>query len=211
MAVLTDPLASAVAELEEDKVRVLVPELVAAGTPPLGIVGRLQEGMNEVGLRFETGDYYLSELIMAGEIMKEAMACLEPVLAGSTREYRGTVVIGTVKGDIHDLGKNIVVMLLKGAGYNVIDLGVDVPGDNFVAAIREYGAPLVGMSVLLTACQEGMKNTIDQVRASGLPVTILIGGNYVNDLVKDYVGADYFGTTAVDAVKVADLVFTSQQ
>ncbi|MGB9904591.1 MAG: cobalamin B12-binding domain-containing protein [Desulfotomaculales bacterium] len=209
MAALTDKLANAIAQLEEGQVLGLVKERLEAGTPPLQIVGSLQEGMTEVGLRFESGEYFLSELIMSGEIMKKAMALLEPHLAGTTQEYRGNVVIGTVKGDIHDLGKNIVVMLLKGTGYNVIDLGVDVHPDRFVEAIREYNAPLVGMSVLLTACQEAMKTTIEKIRAAGLKVTVLIGGNYVDETVKEYVGADYFGTTASDAVKVAEKVFAA--
>jgi 5-methyltetrahydrofolate--homocysteine methyltransferase len=209
MAALTDKLANAIAQLEEGQVLSLVKERLEAGTPPLQIVGSLQEGMTEVGLRFESGEYFLSELIMSGEIMKKAMALLEPRLAGTTQEYRGNVVIGTVKGDIHDLGKNIVVMLLKGTGYNVIDLGVDVHPDRFVEAIRQYNAPLVGMSVLLTACQEAMKTTIEKIRAAGLKVTVLIGGNYVDEKVKEYVGADYFGTTASDAVKIAEKVFAA--
>lgn len=209
MAALTDKLANAIAQLEEGQVLSLVKERLEAGTPPLQIVGSLQEGMTEVGLRFESGEYFLSELIMSGEIMKKAMALLEPRLAGTTQEYRGNIVIGTVKGDIHDLGKNIVVMLLKGTGYNVIDLGVDVHPDRFVEAIKEYNAPLVGMSVLLTACQEAMKTTIEKIKAAGLKVTVLIGGNYVDEKVKEYVGADYFGTTASDAVKVAEKVFAA--
>ncbi|MEW6424156.1 MAG: cobalamin-dependent protein [Bacillota bacterium] len=209
MAALTDKLANAIAQLEEHQVMALVKERLQAGVSPLEIVGSLQEGMTEVGLRFESGEYFLSELIMSGEIMKKAMAELEPQLVGASREYRGNIVIGTVKGDIHDLGKNIVVMLLKGTGYNVIDLGVDVHPDRFVEAIKEHKAPLVGMSVLLTACQEAMKNTIEKIRAAGLNVTVLIGGNYVDEMVKEYVGADYFGTNASDAVKVAEKVFAA--
>ncbi|MEW6662621.1 MAG: cobalamin B12-binding domain-containing protein [Bacillota bacterium] len=209
MARLMDPLANAIAELEEEKVKALVKERLRAGEAPLEIVGRLQEGMTEVGLRFESGEYFLSELIMCGEIMKEAMTELEPHLAGADMKHRGNIVIGTVRGDVHDLGKNIVVMLLKGAGYNVIDLGVDVPPEKFVDAIKEHNAPLVGMSVLLTGCQDAMKDTIGMVRAAGLNVTVLIGGNYVDEIVKNYVGADYFGTTASDAVKVADKIFAA--
>mgnify|MGYP005848633671 CR=1 FL=1 len=209
MAALTDKLANAIAQLEEGQVLSLVKERLEAGVPPLQIVGNLQEGMTEVGLRFESGEYFLSELIMSGEIMKKAMALLEPHLVGASQEYRGNIVIGTVKGDIHDLGKNIVVMLLKGTGYNVIDLGVDVHPDRFVEAIKEHNAPLVGMSVLLTACQEAMKTTIEKIRAAGLNVTVLIGGNYVDEMVKEYVGADYFGTTASDAVKIAEKVFAA--
>ncbi|WP_227762742.1 cobalamin B12-binding domain-containing protein [Zhaonella formicivorans] len=209
MAVLSDQLASAIAELEDEKVLELVKERLEAGIAPLEIVGALQEGMTEVGLRFESGEYFLSELVMCGEIMKEAMEILEPHLAGAQQEHRGNIVIGTVRGDVHDLGKNIVVMLLKGAGYNVVDLGVDVPTEKFIEAINEYNAPLVGMSVLLTGCQDAMKDTIEAIRAAGLNVTVLIGGNYVDEMVKDSVGADYFGKSASDAVKIAEKVFAA--
>lgn len=210
MATLTDTLASAVAELEDEQILSIVKERLDAGISPLEIVAKLQEGMTEVGLRFETGDYFLSELILCGEMMKDAMTELEPHLAGTDQQHRGNIVLGTVKGDVHDLGKNIVVMLLKGAGYNVIDLGVDVPVEKFIEAIKENNAPLVGMSVLLTGCQEEMKKSIAALRAEGLDVTILIGGNYVDEMVKNYVGADYFGTNASDAVKIAEKVLSGK-
>lgn len=204
---LTDALAIAVAELEDEQVMSLVKERLGSGTPPLEIVAKLQEGMTEVGRLFEEGEYFLSELVMAGEIMKDAMAELEPHLKGANQEFKGNIVIGTVRGDVHDLGKNIVVMLLKGAGYNVIDLGVDVPSDKFIEAIKEVNAPLVAMSVLLTGCQDAMKDIIADIRKEGLDVKVLIGGNYVDEMVKDNVGADFFGTTASDAVKYADQIF----
>src|SRR5690554_2155538 len=165
---LTDALAKAILDLDEEQVLALVNERLKNGVTPLEIVASLQEGMGEVGSLFETGEFFLSELVMCGEIMKGAMDILEPHLVGTDAEHKGNIVIGTVKGDIHDLGKNIVVMLLKGAGYNVIDLGVDVPIEKFVEAIKESKAPLVGMSVLLTGCQENMKQTIDAIKAEGL-------------------------------------------
>ncbi|NLL17791.1 MAG: 5-methyltetrahydrofolate--homocysteine methyltransferase [Clostridia bacterium] len=204
---LTDALAIAVAELEDEQVMSLVKERLGAGTPALEIVGRLQEGMTEVGRLFEAEEYFLSELVMAGEIMKDAMDELEPHLKGANQEFKGNIVIGTVRGDVHDLGKNIVVMLLKGAGYNVIDLGVDVPSDKFIDAIKDSKAPLVAMSVLLTGCQDAMKDIIADIRKEGLDVKILIGGNYVDEIVKENVGADFFGTSASDAVKYADQIF----
>lgn len=208
MAKLTDSLSSALAELEDDKVRELVEEHLAAGMAPLVIVQKLQEGMQEVGVRFETGDYFLSELIMCGEAMSSAMTILEPHLKGEHSEYKGNIVIGTVRGDVHDLGKNIVAMLLKGAGYNVIDLGVDVPTEKFIEAIMEHKAPLVCMSVLLTSCQESMKDVITAIKASGLSTKILIGGNYIDEIVKNYVGADYFATMASEGVNVAGQIFS---
>jgi len=207
MTTLSDQIASAIAELEDEKVIELVETRLKDGVLPLDIVAKLQEGMSEVGLRFESGEYFLSELILCGEVMKEAMELLEPHLAGANQEYRGNIVVGTVSGDVHDLGKNIVVMLLKGSGYNVIDLGVDVPVEKFVEAIKEHDAPLVGMSVLLTGCQDSMKDSIAAIRAAGLNAAVLIGGNYVDEMVKDNVGADFFGKSASDAVNVAKKVF----
>ena len=132
---LTDELAKAVVELDRNKVKSLVKEQLQAGIGPMAIVKSLQAGMAEVGKLFEAGEYFLSELINSGDIMKNAMVELEPHLLGEKQDYRGSIVIGTVKGDIHDLGKDIVVMLLKGTGYNVIDLGVVVPSASFIAAI----------------------------------------------------------------------------
>ncbi|GEA15198.1 5-methyltetrahydrofolate--homocysteine methyltransferase [Moorella sp. E308F] len=202
-----EALPKAMAELEEEQVLTLVKELLGNGVAPLEIVKALQEGMVEVGNRFESGDYFLSELVMAGEIMKGAMDILEPHLSGESAEHKGTIVIGTVKGDIHDLGKNIVIMLLKGSGYNVIDLGVDVPKEKFVEAVKDTGAPLVGMSVLLTSCQGALKETIEALRAEGLNTKVIIGGNYINETVRKHVGADYFATTASDGLKAATEVF----
>lgn len=206
---LTDSLSKAIAELEEELVAKLVKERLEKGVTPLEIVNALQQGMAEAGSRFESGEYFLGELIMCGEIMQDSMVVLEPLLTGSKAEYKGNIVMGTVKGDIHDLGKNIVVMLLKGSGYNVIDLGVDVPKEKFIAAIQEYKAPLVGMSVLLTGCQESMKETITAIRAAGLDTKVLIGGNYIDDVVKEYVGADYSAQAATDGVKIADDIFSA--
>jgi 5-methyltetrahydrofolate--homocysteine methyltransferase len=204
---LADSLASAIADLEEEKVAALVKERLDGEGAPVEIVGALQQGMAEVGARFKSGEYFLSELVMCGEIMKDAMDILEPHLAGAAGNYKGNIIIGTVKGDIHDLGKNIVVMLLKGAGYNVIDLGVDVPKERFIEAIKESQAPLVGMSVLLTACQESMKEAIDAIRAAGLDTRVMIGGNYVDDYVKEHVGADFSAKSASDGLKFAEQIF----
>lgn len=207
MTMLTDELSKAIAELDQDKVNELVKKRLVDGVKPLEIVDKLQVGMSEVGRLFESGEYYLSELIMAGELMKETMVELEPLLAGESSEHRGTIVIATVKDDIHDLGKDIVVMLLKGAGYNVVDLGVDVPPAKIVEAVKENNAPMLALSVLLTGCLESMKESVNAVKAAGLDVKVLIGGAIVDDKVKEYCGADYASMIANDAVKVAQEVF----
>ena len=209
MAEPADELSSAIAELEDDKVLALVRARLDAGKPAMEVVQGLQAGMKVVGDRFESGEYFLNELVVAGEIMKEAMELLEPHLGGESAEHRGLVVIGTVRGDIHDLGKNIVVMLLKGAGYEVVDLGVDVPPERFVEEVGSRHPKLVGMSALLTASQPAMKETIEQLHQAGVTAKIMIGGSYINETIKTQVGADYFGTLAGDAVKIADAVLAN--
>lgn len=206
---LTDELGKAVVELERDKVTALVKAQLQAGTAPMEIVKKLQAGMTEVGRLFESGEYFLSELINSGAIMKTAMADLEPHLAGANQDFRGNIVIGTVKGDIHDLGKDIVVMLLKGTGYNVIDLGVDVPIASFIAAVKENSAPLLALSVLLTSCLDSMRDTVKAVKEAGLTVTVLIGGGIIDERATAYCGADFGSSFASDAVKIADKVFAA--
>lgn len=204
---LTDKLSKAIVELESDQVMTRVREQLQAGVEPMEIIKKLQDGMTEVGNLFESGEYFLSELINCGEIMKAAMAELEPHLISGSREYHGNVVIGTVKGDIHDLGKDIVVMLLKGTGYNVIDLGVDVPPEKFVEAVREHKASLLALSVLLTSCLESMREAVKAVKGAGLDARVLIGGPIIDDKVIDYCGADFGSTIASDGVKIANKVF----
>lgn len=207
MGNLTDALSAAIAELEEDQVEALVAERLKQGVNPMEIIGNIQEGMAEVGHRFETGDYYLSELINAGEIMKDVMGKLEGNMSADTTEYKGTVVIGTVKNDIHDLGKEIVVMLLKGAGYKVVDLGVDVPAQKFADAVKEHDAKLVAMSILLTGCLNFMKEAVGVIKGMGGDVKVLIGGAIVDDKVKQYCNADYASILAGDAIRVADEIY----
>lgn len=202
-----DELAGAIAGLDRDKVLSLVKERLQAGNKPMEVINSLQEGMVEVGNLFEKGEFFLSELIFCGEIMKEAMEALEPQLAAGDREYRGTVVIGTVKGDIHDLGKNIVVLLLRGAGYKVVDLGVDVAPEKFVQSVKETQTPLVAMSMLLTSCMETMKECVQAVKQSGLKAKVLIGGPIIDDKVMAFSGADYGSSIASDATKIAGKVF----
>lgn len=202
-----DELAGAIAGLDGEKVLSLVREHLQAGAKPMEIINSLQQGMIEVGDLFEKGEYFISELIFCGEIMKEAMELLEPQLAAGDREYHGTIVIGTVKGDIHDLGKNIVILLLRGAGYEVVDLGVDVAPEKFVQSARETKTPLVAMSMLLTSAMSTMKECVQAVKQSGLDAKVLIGGPIIDDKVMEYSGADFGSTVASDAAKISAQVF----
>jgi len=207
LTIITDDLPCAIAEMDEEKVMKLVKESMLQRYAPLEIVQSLQAGMAEVGNRFQSGDYYLSELIYCGEIMKEAMKVLEPSLRDSREKYIGTIIIGTVKGDIHDLGKNVVIMLLKGVGYKVVDLGVDVAHEKIIEAVKEYNSPLVALSVLLTSCIESVKTAVSEVKKAGIGAKVMIGGPFIDEQTKNYCAADFGSDSAGDAVKFAAEIF----
>ncbi len=193
-------LSMAVRDLDEDKVYQLVEKELAGGASALDIINSCNEGMVAVGELFSQGTYFISQLIFSAEILKAVLQRIEPLLEGAAvGQQRGKVVIGTVKGDIHDIGKNIVVTLLRGSGFDVIDLGVDVPADKFVNALKESGAKILGMSALLNFTYPEMKNVVDAVSAAGIrdKVRIIIGGAPVNEQVREFCGADF---TAGDAV-----------
>ncbi len=202
------PLARAVGDLEEATAAGLVQEKLAAGEDPLAIMGELQDGMRIVGERFEAGEYYLSELIFAAEIFRKAGAPVQDALAGSAQEAFGTIVLGTVKNDIHAFGKDITATVLSSNGIKVVDLGVDVDHQAWVDAINESGASLVGMSCLLTTAFDSMREAVATIERAGLrdKVTILVGGGPVNETARDYVGADRYCETAQDGVDVAKAV-----
>jgi 5-methyltetrahydrofolate--homocysteine methyltransferase len=193
-------------ELDEQGVLAEVRAALERGDDPISLVEGLREGMSQVGQRFEDKEYFLSELIMSAEIFKEAIAEIEPHLAKGEGQPKGIIVVGTVKGDIHDIGKNIVATLLRCEGYDVHDLGVDVPPEAFTAKLKESGASLVALSGLLTLAFDSMKETVESIAEAGLrgKVKVIIGGGPVNDKVAEYSGADAFGTDAAQAVKLAN-------
>ncbi len=210
MAELTE-LAQALAGLEKERVNNLVEAKLKGGALPLEIVGELNAGMAVVGERFTAGEYFLSELIYSSHIMKGIMEKLEPLLGdGGLGKAVGTVVIGTVKGDIHDIGKNIVVALLRGIGFEVIDLGVDVSADTFVEKLKETGAKVLGLSALLNQTLIEMKNVVDTVVAAGIrnQVNIIIGGAPIDEQVREYTGADYYALDAPAGVNICKQVYS---
>jgi methanogenic corrinoid protein MtbC1 len=202
---MAENIASLIVDLEEEKALAAVRAALESDVAPLEVVEQLREGMSEVGRRFEEKEYYLSELIMSAEIFKEAMELIEPKLCGDSGPSRGTVVAGTVSGDIHDIGKNIVVSLLRCEGFEVHDLGVDVPPDAFLGKLQETGAGLLALSGLLTIGFDAMKETVEKVAAAGLrdKVKVIIGGGPVNEAVVEFAGADAFGRDAAEAVRLA--------
>lgn len=170
----------------------------------------LNEGMiaamREVGTRFEAGDYYVPEMLIAARAMQTGMAILKPHLQQTDRKSSGKVVIGTVKGDLHDIGKNLVSLMLEGAGYEIVDLGVDVPADEFVKQVTNIKPDIVGMSALLTTTMPSMKTTIDALTAAGLRnhIKVIIGGAPVTEAYAHQIEADGFSPDASRAVQVVN-------
>lgn len=199
-------LSSLIAEIEEEKTLAAVRESLSQGVDPLSLVESLRDGMSVVGQRFESKEYFLPDLIMAGEIFKQAIVLIEPHLASGNSASRGTVVVGTVQGDIHDIGKNLVVTMLRCNGYEVHDLGVDVAPQVFVDKVRETGARLLGLSGLLTLAFDAMKSTIDALKEAGLreDTKVIIGGGPVNEAVVEFCGADAVGKDPTEAIKLAN-------
>ncbi len=179
---------------------------IAAGVAPLTIVTEhLVPAMDEVGRRFECEEYFIPEMLLSARAMKASMEILRPLLAASGAVRAGRVVIGTVKGDLHDIGKNLVASMLEGGGFEVIDLGADVAPERFVEACTANGANLVALSTLLTVTMASMKNTVEAIKAAGLreKVKIMIGGAPVTQQYADAIGADGYGESAAAAVALA--------
>ena len=203
---MSSGLKEAVIELREDDALRITDEELKGGTDPLEIVTACREAMDVIGQRFADGEAFIPELIMAGEIMQGITARVKPYLkADASGEKLGTVVMCTVQGDIHDIGKDIVVTMLDIAGFDVVDLGVDVPVAKVVETVRESKAQVLGLSGLLTVAFDSMKATVAGVDDAGLrgQVKIMLGGAPVTDAVVQYAGADAWGKDAVAAVELA--------
>ena len=202
---MTETLTSALVEMREDDVLAAVRAARDAGVAPGDTIAALQAGMKTIGDKYEAGEYFLSELIMAAEIFKRALEELGLDKSAADTGTRGTVVLGTVHTDIHDIGKNIVASVLSANGFKVVDLGVDVPVQSFVDAARESGAQVVGLSCLLTTAFPAMQETIAAFAAAGLrdTVSIIIGGGPVNADLAQQLGADGAGMSAQEAVILA--------
>ena len=197
------PLKQAVIDGNADLTGVLVQAALATGASAKEILeGALLPGMAVVGERMKSGDCFIPEVLLSARVMQGALDTLRPMLAEGEGGSLGTVVIGTVEGDLHDIGKNLVGMMLAGAGFEVINLGTGVTTQKFVAAVKEHGARIVGMSALLTTTIPRMKETIDALAAAGLrdKVKVMIGGAPVTQAFSDEIGADGYGANAGAAV-----------
>jgi len=205
---LLKALAQAVIDGDKDKTEELTQSLLAAGQPARQILDLgLVPGMEVIGARFRDNLIFLPEVLVSARAMKASLTILEPILAAAKEEEVGTCVLGTVKGDIHDIGKNIVGIMLRGAGFRVVDIGVDTPAEKFLETARKEGADVVGMSALLTTTMGYMKVVMDRIRADGIQVKTLVGGAPLSQKFADQIGADGYARNAVDAVdKVKELL-----
>jgi len=200
---VVDNLARAVAELKREESLAEVRRLLQAGRDPFDLIERgLMPGLDLVGERFERGEYFLPQLLLAGQVVEECSALIRPRLASDQAETKGTVVLGTVAGDVHDLGKNIVGTTLRSGGFRVVDLGVDVPRPEFIEAVRREGASLLGMSALLTTTMVEMAQVIEALRAEPdlAGVRVMVGGAPLDEDYAARIGADAFGGNARQAL-----------
>jgi methanogenic corrinoid protein MtbC1 len=203
---MSTPLTDAILVMDEAGALAIVKDRLGAGETPEAVLEDARRAMTVLGEKFACGEAFIPELIMGGEIMKGIAAELKPyITADAVAEKRGIVVIGTVHGDIHDIGKDVVCMMLEVSGYEVHDLGIDVPVETFVTAIKEETPDIVGLSGLLTLAFDAMKDTVDGIAAAGLrdQVKIMIGGSPVDQQVQDYTGADGWGRDAAAALAMA--------
>ncbi len=203
---MSQALVDAFTDMREAEVAQITAELLAQGADPLEILAACKEALEIVGQRFEDGEAFVPELIMAGEMMGQITERVKPHIEQEVQEERlGKVLMGTVSGDIHDIGKEVVVFMLEANGFEVVDLGVDVPPETFVVQIGETQPDVVGLSGLLTLAFETMKDTVDAIKEAGLrdQVKIMIGGAPVDEHVQAYTGADAWGKDAMEAVCLA--------
>lgn len=203
---MTVELVEAIADMRDDEAVPLAERLLEEGTSPLDVLGACREAMGIVGQRFEEGEYFVPELILAGEMLREISELVKPLMeaAGDVTKH-GRIVLGTVAGDIHDIGKDIVFFMLDVNGFEVHDLGVDVPVTTFVDKVRELQPQVLALSGFLTLSYDAMKETVSALADAGVRdgLKIMIGGGTVDEQVQAYAGADAFGSDAMAAVTLA--------
>ncbi len=199
----TQDIFNAVMAFDEEGVKANTQSEVDAGTNIQSILNDgLIAAMDEVGEKFSAGELYVPEMLMAAQAMKGGLEILKPLLVSGQSSSKGTVVIGTVKGDLHDIGKNLVAMMMEGAGFEVADIGVDVESDVFVKTASEKGADVIALSALLTTTMPAMEETVKAVKEAGIKVKTIIGGAPVTQAFADQIGADGYSADAPGAVRL---------
>ena len=203
------PLHDAILKGDAKTAKTTTEQALAAGVEPLKLVQEyMMPAMAEVGRRFECNEYFVPELLLAARAMKAALELIRPLLVASGAKPTARVALGTVKGDLHDIGKNLVMAMLEGGGFEVIDLGVNVSPEQFIAAVKDKGANIVAMSALLTTTMPAMKTTVDALQQAGVrqKVKVLIGGAPITQKYADEIGADGYSESAAGAVNAAKKV-----
>jgi methanogenic corrinoid protein MtbC1 len=202
---MTD-LITAMADIEDELVIELIEKQLSEGKEPFHILGDLKKGMDIVGQRFSDNEYFLVELVMSADVFKRAMEILEPRLLSTQKGGgSGKIVIGTVQGDVHYIGKNLVIAFLLSNGFEVFDLGEDVPPEKFISKLNETGAKILALSGLITITHDVMKKTIEALVEAGIreKVKVVIGGGDIDQSIVEYTGADAFGKDAMSSVEIA--------
>jgi len=203
---MNEKLVSLMADMQEEETLALVRDLVSKGTDPVSILDDARAAMEVVGKRFESCEYFIPDLMMAGEILRGISEIVKPLMeATGPSEKKGKVLIGTVAGDIHDIGTDIVTFMLDVNGYDVLNIGIDVPVETFVQKIKEFKPQVVGLSGFLTLAFDSMKKTVEAIEAAGLrdSLKIMIGGGQIDEEVRKYTKADAYGKDAVAAVQLS--------
>ncbi|NLG71863.1 MAG: methionine synthase [Chloroflexi bacterium] len=202
---MSKELIEAITEMREEDALQIANRLLDEGVAPMAVLDSCREAMEIIGQRFEKGEVFIPELILAGEMLSSITEVIKPRLEGeATQKKLGKVVIGTVEGDIHDIAKDIVAFMLEINGFEVTDLGVDVPPAKFVDAVKETGAKVVGLSGFLTLAYDPMKATVEALKDAGLnDVKVMIGGGQIDEQIREYTRADAFGQDAMTAVNLA--------
>lgn len=208
MSQQSEHLIELIADMKEEEALDLANAMLDSGYDPVAVLNHCREAMAIVGKRFEHGEYFLPELMLAGEMLTQISSKAKPLIrdaqSGGEASSKGTVIIATVHGDLHDIGKNIVTFMLDINGYKVVDLGIDVPVETIIDSIKQHQPAVVGLSGFLTLAFDSMKDTIEEIHKAGLRdnIKIMIGGGQVDDYVREYTGADAFGLNAMDAVSL---------
>jgi methanogenic corrinoid protein MtbC1 len=204
---MSKQLVNAIADMKEQEALKLAKEMVEGGSDPMAILDSAREAMGVVGQRYEEGNYFLPELILAGVMLNQIAEMVKPLLADKATEMErhGKVVIGTVEGDIHDIGKDIVVFMLDVNGFDVLDLGIDVAPSKFVEAIKDFQPQVVGLSGFLTLAFDSMKDTVEAMKKAGVrdKVKVMIGGGQISEEIRKHTGADAYGKDAMAGVSLA--------
>lgn len=199
---MLEAIQEALLKGKKDEVEKLVDQALASGLPAATVMNEgLIVGMDRLGVMFKNNEVFIPEVLVAARAMNAGMGKLEPLLVKEGIQPKGAVVIGTVKGDLHDIGKNIVAMMLKGAGYRIIDLGIDVSAEKFVAAAKENNANVVALSALLTTTMIGMKTIVEAVKGSGLGIPVIVGGAPLTRDYADGIKAEGYAPDAASAVE----------